>query len=108
LKALQREDGGWCLPSLGNYVRRDDAETPNSPKSPSDGYGTGYAVFMLRQAGLPVDDPAVSKGVTWLKSHQRESGRWYTRSLNTDSAHYITNVGTAFAVLALESCGELK
>ena len=56
---------------------------------------------MLRQAGLAADDPAVVKGVAWLKANQRESGRWYTRSLNNDKHHYITHAGTAFAVLAL-------
>ena len=40
----------------------------------------------------------MAKGVAWLKANQRESGRWYTRSLNNDKAHYITNAGTAFAV----------
>ena len=37
---------------------------------------------------------------------QRESGRWYTRSLNNDKAHYITHAGTAFSVLALSEAGE--
>ena len=61
---------------------------------------------MLRQAGLAADDPAVVKGVAWLKANQRESGRWFTRSLNNDKAHYITNAGTALAVMALAACGE--
>ena len=36
--------------------------------------------------------------------NQRESGRWFVRSLNTDKYHYITNAGTSFAVLALKAC----
>ena len=48
----------------------------------------------------------VGNGVKWLKSNQRESGRWFTRSLNNDKAHYITNAGTAFCVLALNEAGE--
>jgi squalene-hopene/tetraprenyl-beta-curcumene cyclase len=104
LRAKQHADGGWALPSLGTYKRRD--KTTNDPNAPSDGYGTGYAVFVLRQAGVSADDPAVKKGVAWLKANQRESGRWFTRSLNNDKAHYITNAGTAFAVLALDACGE--
>ncbi|HEY8506210.1 MAG TPA: hypothetical protein VIL46_16605, partial [Gemmataceae bacterium] len=60
LREKQRADGGWCLPSLGTYTRHDD--TPNAPGAPSDGYATGLAVFVLRQAGVPADDPALRKG----------------------------------------------
>jgi squalene-hopene/tetraprenyl-beta-curcumene cyclase len=106
LKAAQRADGGWCLPALGQYKRRDEAKSPNDPAAPSDGYATGLAVYVLRQAGVPAADPAVAKGAAWLRSNQRESGRWFTRSLNTDQGnrHYIANAGTAFAVLALVAC----
>ncbi|MFO0939012.1 MAG: hypothetical protein U0798_21120 [Gemmataceae bacterium] len=106
LKQLQRSDGGWSLPSMGKYVRRD--QTPNSADAESDGYGTGLAVYVLRQAGVPVSDPAISRGIAWLKSHQRESGRWYTRSLNNDKSHFITNAGSAFAVMALAACAEIE
>jgi squalene-hopene/tetraprenyl-beta-curcumene cyclase len=34
----------------------------------------------------------------------RVSGRWFTRSLNADRAHCITNAGTALAVMALKAC----
>jgi squalene-hopene/tetraprenyl-beta-curcumene cyclase len=44
--------------------------------------------------------------VDWLKSHQRESGRWFTRSLHQDSMHYITHAGTAMAVMALAACDD--
>ncbi len=106
LKAIQHADGGWCLPALGQYKRRDEAKSPNDPAAPSDGYATGLAVYVLRQAGVPAADPAVAKGAAWLRANQRESGRWFTRSLNTDRAHYITNAGSAFAVMALAACGE--
>jgi squalene-hopene/tetraprenyl-beta-curcumene cyclase len=106
LLVLQHDDGGWSLPSLGEWKRRDN--TPNDAKAASDGYGTGFVVFVLRQAGLPADSEQIRKGVDWLRTHQRESGRWFTRSLNNDRAHYITNAGTSFAVLALHSCGALQ
>lgn len=104
LKAKQRADGSWALPALGSYKRHDG--TDNDPAGPGDGYGTGLAVYVLRQAGVPATDPAVANGLAWLKANQRESGRWYTRSLNNDKAHYITHAGTAFAVLALDAAGE--
>ena len=68
---------------------------------------TGLALLVLQEAGVAKDDPAVQKGLNWLRKNQRESGRWWTRSLNTDGAHYITYSGTAFPLLALQMCGAL-
>jgi squalene-hopene/tetraprenyl-beta-curcumene cyclase len=100
---VQRPDGGWNLPSLGTWERHD--KTPNSPDGPSDGYGTGLAVYVLRQADVPAADERLQKAVAWLRSHQRESGGWFTRSLNDDDhSHYISHAGTALAVLALDAC----
>lgn len=102
LRGLQRADGGWNLPSLGGWKRRDGS--PNDKDAPSDGYATGLVLYVLRQAGVSPRDEAIQRGVKWLETNQRESGRWFTRSLNNDKAHYITNAGTAFAVLALKAC----
>jgi squalene-hopene/tetraprenyl-beta-curcumene cyclase len=104
LLALQRDDGGWSLASLGDWKGHDGRK--NDTNAPSDGYGTGLVVYVLRQAGTPAKDEAIQRGVRWLQTNQRVSGRWFTRSLNTDRAHYITNAGTAFAVLALTACME--
>lgn len=106
LKAKQRKDGGWSLPSLGSYKRRDADKTPNDPNADSDGYGTGFVTYVLLVTGEKPTDAAVVSAVKWLKSNQRESGRWFTRSLNNDKAHYIANAGTAFCVLALNEAGE--
>ena len=100
LVALQRPDGGWSLPSLGDWKGFDGRA--NDAKAASDGYGTGLVVTILRKAGVKKDAPAVVKGVAWLKANQRESGRWFTQSLNTDRAHYISHAGTAFALLAIK------
>lgn len=101
LLALQHADGGWGLATLGDWQRDD-----GSPQDPtSDGYGTGFVLFVLRRAGLPADAPEIQRGVQWLKTHQRQSGRWFTRSLKKDSRHFITHAGTAFAVMALAECG---
>lgn len=102
LAKAQQSDGGWSLASLGAYTRKDKSK--NDPKSASDGYGTGFVTFVLRQA--EPNHPAIAKGVAWLKANQRESGRWFTRSLSNDKAHYIANAGTAFAVLAIQSASE--
>jgi squalene-hopene/tetraprenyl-beta-curcumene cyclase len=102
LRAIQNEDGGWSLSRFGDYARGDGKQQTTD----SDGYGTGFSIFLLRQLGVPATDPQIQRGVTWLKSHQRQSGRWFTRSVFKDSRHYISHAGTAFAVMALASCGE--
>jgi squalene-hopene/tetraprenyl-beta-curcumene cyclase len=103
LLAQQHADGGWGLASLGDWKRSDDLE--QDPTN-SDGYGTGFVIYVLRRTGLPAGDARLQKGIAWLKSNQRASGRWFTRSLNKDSKHFITHAGTAFAVMALAACEE--
>lgn len=100
LLALQRTDGGWSLESLGKgWVGRDGDEA--NPDAPSDGYGTGLVLHVLRQAGVALDNESIERGKTWLMSNQRVSGRWFTRSLNGVKQHYISDTATAFAVLAV-------
>jgi squalene-hopene/tetraprenyl-beta-curcumene cyclase len=100
---LQRPDGGWNVASLGNWTRDDDS--PQDLRS-SDGYATGLVTYVLRRSGTTADDVRIVQAIAWLKANQRESGRWFTRSLFKDSKHYLTHAGTAMAVLALTSCGE--
>ena len=102
---LQKDDGGWALVTMGDWKRHDGG--PQDYDS-SDGYATGFAVFVLRQAGIPATDLRIRRGVKWLKTHQRESGRWFTRSLYKDSTHFLSHAGTAFAVMALAECGQLE
>jgi squalene-hopene/tetraprenyl-beta-curcumene cyclase len=110
----QRADGGWSIRTFaapetwgsGNRAAKLKAE-PEFADPPSDGHMTGLAVIVLREAGIGADDPRVQKGITWLKANQRESGRWWTRSLNTDTWHFITYSGTAYPLLALQMCDEI-
>ncbi|GIW92203.1 MAG: squalene--hopene cyclase [Pirellulaceae bacterium] len=101
LFATQHPDGGWNLATLGDWKRADG--TPQDLSAP-DGYGTGFAVFVLRQAGVPANDARIAAALRWLTNNQRASGRWFTRSLHKDSKHFITHAGTAFAVMALQAC----
>ncbi len=111
----QREDGGWSIrtfatpESLGGGKRAEKLRTdPHYFKPSSDGYQTGLAVVVLRDAGVSADDPRIQKAVKWLLSNQRQSGRWWTRSLNTESRfHFITYSGSAYAALALAKCNAL-
>lgn len=103
LLALQKEDGGWAAATLGSWERADG--TKQDTKT-SDGYGTGFVLFALRQAGVAKKDIQIQRGVEWLKSNQRASGRWITRSLYKDSKHFLSHAGSAFAVMALTECAE--
>ena len=110
----QRKDGGWSIRTFsapekwgrGNRAAklRKESDFAN-PKS--DGHQTGLAIITLRDAGVPADDPRIQSAVKWLLANQRESGRWWTRSLNTDTYHFITYSGTAYPLLALAKCGKL-
>lgn len=104
----QRDDGGWALASLGNWQREDKSAQDTA----SDGYGTGFVVYVLQQADVAANEQPVTRGIAWLKSHQRESGRWITRSLKKDNKHFISHCGTAFAVMAIQAAegktGSLK
>ncbi|MCI0682873.1 MAG: terpene cyclase/mutase family protein [Gemmataceae bacterium] len=103
----QRPDGGWNSASLGYWKRHRDEKVPQDYAT-ADGYATGFVIYVLRRAGVPANDPAIGKGVAWLKSNQRESGRWYTRSLYKDNKHYLSHAGTSFAVMALAECQALS
>lgn len=105
LSALQHSDGGWGLATLGDWKRKD-----GSPQdlAASDGYGTGFVIYVLTRAGVPADDARLQKGVAWLKESQRKSGRWFTRSVHADSKHFISHAGTAFAVMALAAVDAAK
>lgn len=111
----QQEDGGWSIrtfatpETLGGGKRAERLRSePDYGNPPSDGYQTGLAVVVLRDAGVSADDPRIKKAVNWLLTNQRASGRWCTRSLNTKSRfHYVSYSGTAYAALALAKCDAL-
>jgi squalene-hopene/tetraprenyl-beta-curcumene cyclase len=103
LLGSQQKDGGWTLPSLGSWPRKDGA--PNDPNGLSDGYATGLVAMALCQRGRTERDVSVARAIRWLRSHQRVSGRWYTRSTYSDRfRNYISNMGTAYALMAIDRC----
>ncbi len=109
--AKQNRDGGWSLNSLGtktsdphfSWKRKDGTDQSND----SDGYGTGYAVYILKRAGLTQDDQRLNKALSWLKSSQTEHGNWRGTSVNkhrdpaTRAGQFMDHAATAFAALAL-------
>jgi squalene-hopene/tetraprenyl-beta-curcumene cyclase len=101
LLELQRPDGGWAIASFLPWKRSDGSEQETGV---SDGYGTGFVIHLARLGGIAPDDPRIGRGLQWLKTHQRASGRWFSRSLLKDSKHFLSHSGTAFAILALQEC----
>ena len=108
LFSLQRADGGWFSADLGPYEQIQDAGANPPAKAQSDGYGTGFTIYILRLGGVPATDIRIEKGVTWLKNNQRSAGYWWTHSIRNypGTPHYIVNTGTVFAIKALALCAE--
>jgi squalene-hopene/tetraprenyl-beta-curcumene cyclase len=128
IQSRQREDGGWALEALGAWRWSQPAAPFRAPGAldasllaQSDGYATGLVVYTLRQAGLAGSQPAVRKGLQWLRTNQRSFQvnehtwlAWRAHSLNFDREHggpkgepwrrmFMSDSATAFAVLALAS-----
>lgn len=131
--SAQRSDGGW---SLASFVDNTDDPTAQDTTSrakarseagygtefltyigrdgtyksslTSDGYATGFAIFVARKAKLSASDARLKRGISWLERNQRESGRWFTPSQAAHSQHLIANAGAAYAILALEACGKIE
>jgi squalene-hopene/tetraprenyl-beta-curcumene cyclase len=108
LLALQRPDGGWSTPGLladwKDFKRLDGK--PQDTKT-SDAYATGFVIVVARELGVSSDNPRLRRGIDWLLSNQRVSGKWFCRSPSKDGQHYFSTLGSAFAILALQSCGRL-
>jgi len=126
IESRQQDDGGWSLETLGKW-RWDKPAAPFSAPgtldasllAKSDGYGTGLIVYTLREASLPLEHPAVRKGLRWLRANQQDVEvsqqmrlAWRAHSLNFDREHggnkgepfrrmFMSDAATAFAVLAL-------
>jgi squalene-hopene/tetraprenyl-beta-curcumene cyclase len=102
--ALQEDDGGWSLASLGEWERTDGTALPTG----TDGYATGLVAFTLRQAGLSSENSQLRRGLSWLRRHQDPTeGSWAAESLNkerdpaSDIGRFMRDAATAYAVLAL-------
>jgi hypothetical protein len=97
LMALQRADGGWA----------------QTPQLASDAYATGESLYALHQAGVPVSEPAYSRGVEFLLRTQMADGSWHVKSRSPkfqpyfqsgfpyDHDQWISMSGTGWATAAL-------
>jgi len=117
LRKHQKSDGGWSTRNMSDlmkwHVKMDPKvvdmirSEPDAADPASDPFMTAFAIVLLREAGVPADDPQIRKGIDWLKSNQRVIGRWWMKSLYRDTVHYSTYISTAVALRALALCGEI-
>ena len=105
--AKQQADGGWSLSQLAGAWKRRDG-TPQEGKS--DGYATGLITFALEQAGISPENAQQRQAIAWLLANQHKTeGSWPAYSLNKneehhlspDTARFMNDAATAYAVLAL-------
>jgi squalene-hopene/tetraprenyl-beta-curcumene cyclase len=92
IRERQAPDGGWS--QAGDMA--------------SDAWATGQALYALAHAGIPPDDPAVTRARAFLVGAQREDGSWPMTSRpvkpggeGAKSLIPITGAGSAWAVLGL-------
>ena len=107
--AKQQPGGGWSLGSLGDFTHVEI----KTPVITPDGYATGLILHALQLAGLPKENPQVSKGLSWLRAHQDPSGAWRATSVNkkrepeskdrakANIGKFMWDAATGYAVLAL-------
>jgi squalene-hopene/tetraprenyl-beta-curcumene cyclase len=94
LRAEQEANGSWYGRWGTNYI-----------------YGTWSVLCALNAAGVPHDDPMVSRAVGWLVSIQRRDGGWGEDQRSYDLGRYVENAEslpsqTAWAMLGLMAVGQ--
>jgi len=107
--ARQQANGGWTIESLGPWKQR-----PQAPEAAgSNGYATGFAAFVLVEAGVPRSNAALARALRWLRSHQNPAqGYWEASSMNKKfpagsmQEQFMRDAATGFAAMALLESGE--
>ena len=117
LSTKQHADGGWSTRDMSTidawhfemspYVVNLIENLPDASQPASDAYMTAFAIVLMRQGNIPPSDPRIARGLAWLRSEQRQSGRWWMHSLYRGNYHYITYIATVEALKAFDLCGEL-
>jgi squalene-hopene/tetraprenyl-beta-curcumene cyclase len=117
LWSKQKPDGGWCMRDMSDtrnwrtpmtdIVVKLIESLPDAANPGSDPYMTALAIVLLRESGVPANDPRLQRGVAWLKAEQRVSGCWWMDSLYRGNYEFITYIATAKAMQALAMCGEI-
>jgi squalene-hopene/tetraprenyl-beta-curcumene cyclase len=117
LWSKQHSDGGWSTRDMSDTNNWSAHMTdivinlieglPDAADPQSDPYMTALAICMLRESGVSASDPRIQKGISWLKSELRVTGRWWMHSLYRGNYHFSTYIATAKAMQALAMCNEI-
>lgn len=90
--ARQNQDGGWS----------------QAKELPSDAFATGMSVYVLLEAGLEPDHPAIGRALDFLIKTQTDDGNWVMTSRpsgpedkGAENLRPITFAGSAWATLGL-------
>jgi len=112
----QQSDGGWRLASVAwswngwsakSLIKMWFREDGTPLEGQSDSVATGFFVFALLEAGVSREDTRVQRGISWLMNNQAAEGYWPASSVNkrkhlsSYTGRFMSDAGTAFAVLAL-------
>ena len=107
----QHGDGGWCTRDMSDTRnwRTPVSDTviklierlPDASNPQSNPYMTAQAIILLRESGVPANDPWIRKGIAWLKAEQRVGGPWWMHSLDRGNYNFITYISTAKVLKAL-------
>jgi len=103
LLAMQSKDGGWAAFDVDNnweFLSSVPFADHNAMLDPTCPDITGRVIEGLMACGVKPDDPAIRRGVEYLKRAQEEDGSWYGRW----GVNYI--YGTFLALRGLEAAGE--
>lgn len=108
LRQRQSADGGWTVESLGVFKQHEQAP----PAEGSNSYATAVAAFTLVKCGVPAKDPALSRALDWLRSHQDpQAGYWDAQSMNhrypegSMQLLFMRDAATGYATAALLEAG---
>ena len=116
--SLQNPDGGWSLSILDRQTSLKhlgfDLFKRIGRVDGSDGCATGLVVLALEEDGIPLKNPVLQRGLTWLEQHQYEDGSWWASSMNgfrnpaSDMGRFMSDAATGYATLALEQSMSLR
>lgn len=89
LRSQQREDGGW------GWLIGDE----------SDALATGMSLYALREADVPINDPAVTRAIRFLIDSQQPDGSWQVRGTKENKKQRVEETasywGTTWAALGM-------